>query len=109
MRIMSRQEKPLPAIVKTGCVRPTIQASVASSMSRVRSASDSPTLRPRERWCSGSRPVRIAMKTRLSIPSTISSAESVTSDSQICGSVIQAKVKNSMAGVGAAESIFSHA
>ncbi len=49
------------------------------------------------------------MKTRLSIPSTISRAERVTRESQISGFVTQSKVKNSMVFIRPAELVFSHA
>ena len=96
MRMTSRHEKPLPAIEKTVCVSPTIHAIVARSTSRVPSASVSPTLRASGRCACGSRSVRIAMKTRLSMPSTISSAASVTSETHTWGSVTHWNARNSM-------------
>src|SRR5688572_21588782 len=96
MRIRSRQESAnLPTLMK-GWVSVTIQASVASSMSRVMSASARPTLRAFDCCSTGRRPARIEMNTRLSMPSTISSAIRVMRLAQICGSEIHSKVKNSI-------------
>jgi hypothetical protein len=44
-----------------------------------------PILRATARWCAGSRPTAIEMNTRLSMPSTISSALKVTSVSHASG------------------------
>ena len=66
-----------------------IQVIEASNASRVISASDSPTCRARFWRSGGNRPATIAMNTKLSIPSTISSAVSVTRLAQTCGSVSQ--------------------
>ena len=58
-----------------------------SSAMRVSIASASPVMRADSRCSGGSRPTRIEMKMMLSMPSTISSADSVTNAIQACGSV----------------------
>lgn len=77
MRIRSRQEKPWPKAVNTGVVSWTMIEMVASSTSRIISAAEIPSRRARARCASGSLLVRIEMKIRLSMPSTISSTTSV--------------------------------
>ena len=66
-----------------------IQAIEASSASRVSSASANPMSRARACCAAGNRPARMAMNTRLSMPSTISSPVSVSRLAQICGSLSQ--------------------
>src|SRR6516162_9652265 len=66
-----------------------IQTIEASNARRVISASASPTCRARFWRSGGNRPATIAINTRLSMPSTISRAVSVTRLAQICGSVSQ--------------------
>ena len=66
-----------------------IQTIEASKARRVISASASPTCRARFWRSGGNRPATIAINTRLSMPSTISRAVSVTRLAQICGSVSQ--------------------
>src|SRR5439155_948356 len=60
-------------------VSPIIHEIVKSSPMRMPSASVSPSRRADSRWRTGNRPVRIAMKTTLSTPRTISRAASVAS------------------------------
>ena len=60
-------------------------ASVTSEPMRVMQATAMPMRRASGRRASGRRPTAIEMKTRLSMPSTISSAESVTRVSQASG------------------------
>src|SRR3954449_11098509 len=84
--MMSRQENARSNSSNTGAVSPMIQAIEASKASRLSTASARPSRRAESRRSSGNRPTRIAMKTRLSIPSTISSAVSVTRLAQIFGS-----------------------
>src|SRR4051794_35601782 len=74
-----------------------IQAIDASSARRVSTASAKPSRRAEFRRFSGSRPTRIAMKTRLSIPSTISSAVSVTRLAQIFGSASHSIQRSALA------------
>src|SRR6266481_4803995 len=101
---MSRQETAWPSTPNSGCVSPMIQTIEASSARRVISANASPTCRARFWRSGGSRPARIAMNTRLSIPRTISSAVSVRRLAQICGSLSQSTLnapkRSRSAGVG---------
>src|SRR6266850_3321988 len=78
-RIRSRPATPWPATWNIGRVSPMIHDSVRSSRTRVMSASPSPMRRASGCCAAGSRALTIAMKTRLSTPSTISSAVSVAS------------------------------
>ena len=64
-----------------------IQTIEASNARRVIRASASPTCRALFWRSGGNRPATIAINTRLSIPSTISRAVSVTKLAQICGSL----------------------
>ena len=77
MRIRSRQEKPWPKAVKIGAVSCTITAMVARSPSRRTRARPMPIRRARACWSAGSLLVRMEMKIRLSMPSTISITTSV--------------------------------
>jgi hypothetical protein len=85
MRMMSRQENPFPRIVKTGSVMRMMAVSAKSSATRNTSASRSPMRRARSAWSLGSFETRTEMNTTLSMPSTISMAESVTSAAQPAG------------------------
>src|SRR5215510_13852071 len=86
IRMMSRQAMPIPNRLNSGAVRPISQVRPKSMMTRNRKASDSPIWRTRRASLGSQREVRIEMKTRLSMPSTISSTESVASASQAFGS-----------------------
>src|SRR3546814_18905428 len=59
---------------------------------RVMQAAAMPNLRARSRVAGGSRLTAIEMKTRLSIPRTISIELSVTSRIQVCGSASMARL-----------------
>ena len=72
MRMMSRHENSMPAIVNTGAVSPTIHEIDSSSRIRMPIASPRPIVRARSRCSAGRRWTRTEMKTTLSIPSTIS-------------------------------------
>ena len=61
-------------------VSPITHPIASSSRMRVIIASPSPILRALGCWSDGSLPTRIAMNTMLSIPSTISSSDSVSSE-----------------------------
>src|SRR6185312_7267507 len=76
----------------TGCVIAMIQLSEASSRTRKMNASDRPMPRARCERALSSREVSSAMKTRLSMPSTISSAVSVNSAAQALASVNSASI-----------------
>src|SRR5262245_30203492 len=86
MRMMSRHDTPIPKTVKSGAVSWTSQLRPASMMTRNTNASDSPIWRTRRASLGSQREVRIEMKTRLSMPSTISSTDNVSSASQALGS-----------------------
>src|SRR5215467_6800207 len=86
IRMMSRQEMAIPNRLNSGAVRPTSQVRPASIKTRNRKASDSPIWRTRRASLGSQREVRIEMKTRLSMPSTISSTDSVASANQAFGS-----------------------
>src|SRR5690606_11661357 len=85
-RIRSRTEMPIPpSWNRSVCIRDR-NASETSSAMRVMQATAMPNLRAKARWCSGRRPTAIEMNTRLSMPSTISSALRVTRVNQTFGS-----------------------
>ena len=86
--IRSRALKPCPLRVRIGLVSVASQEMDASSTRRITSASNKPTIRALSRCWRGSFSAKIAIKTRLSIPSTISSTTSVASPAQIVGSAI---------------------
>src|SRR5215467_7879367 len=86
MRMMSRHDTPIPKTVKSGAVSWTSQLRPASMMTRNTNASDNPIWRTRRASFGSHREVRIEMKTRLSMPSTISSTDNVSSASQALGS-----------------------
>src|SRR5207244_137936 len=86
MRMISRQDMAIPNRLNSGAVKPTSQVRPASIMTRNRKASESPIWRTRRASLGSQRDVRIEMNTRLSIPSTISSTDSVASASQAFGS-----------------------
>ena len=87
--IRSRHENACAAMASTGSVSLAIQVMPPSSASRVPRATASPNLRASAWRSTFTRPTRTAMNTRLSIPSTISSAVSVRRPAQICGSLSQ--------------------
>ena len=76
----------------------TNHASEHSSRMRVMSASARPTLRAFACCSAGSLPLRIEMKMRLSMPSTISSNVSVKRLIQICGSESHSITRRSVGG-----------
>ena len=82
--MISRQENPCSNSSKTGAVRPKIQAIDASNARRRRDRQRQPEPPRQSRRPSGNRPTRIAIKTRLSMPSTISSAVSASRLAQRC-------------------------
>src|SRR5262245_24316648 len=84
-RMRSRPENPCSKTVNSGSVRPMTQAMPSSRMRRGMSARMMPRRRARGCWSFGSLPTSTAMNTILSMPSTISSAVSVSRLSQISG------------------------
>jgi hypothetical protein len=84
-RMRSRPVNPLPNTPKSGRVSPMSQLIAKRSASRVPSAAARPMRRALRCRSRGSRPARMAMKTMLSMPRTISIAESVTSEIQVSG------------------------
>src|SRR6266545_8281800 len=84
--MMSRQEMPMPNTVTSGLVRPIIQVRPNSIATRNTKASDRPIWRTSRASFGSQREVRSEMNTRLSMPSTISSTDRVTSASQAFGS-----------------------
>src|SRR5262245_15360800 len=86
IRMMSRHEIAMPKTAISGAVRPMSQVRPASMTTRKMKASDRPIWRARRAFSSSSRDVRTEMKTRLSMPSTISSTVSVISAAHACGS-----------------------
>src|SRR6185369_11568691 len=95
----SRQENPCPNSVNTGSVMRTISATVPSSASLSTNASAMPSRRALSRCDSGSLLVRMAMNTRLSMPSTTSMAIRVIRANQAAGSVARCRTL-SIAGSG---------
>src|SRR5260370_7891530 len=75
----SRPLRPWPSTVNRGRVSPIIHEIVKNSAMRMPSAGVSPSRRAESCCLAGSRQVRIAIKTTLSTPRTISSAASVAS------------------------------
>src|SRR5579885_609888 len=86
MRMMSRQDNARPPTAATGLVSPMMKLSDASSSTRNTKASDRPMARALRACRRPSGAVNSAMNTRLSMPSTISSAVSVSSAAQAFGS-----------------------
>ena len=93
MRIRSRHDSSLPAIVMTGAVSPAIHEIVSRSRMRIPIARPRPMTRARSRWSSGSRWTRIEMKMTLSMPSTISSTVSVSRAIHVSGLVSSSMVR----------------
>src|SRR5215472_16444952 len=87
IRMMSRQDIPMRKTVKSGAVRPMSQVRPKSMITRKMKARDKPIWRARRALFASRRAVKTEMKTRLSIPSTISSAVSVTSAAHAFASV----------------------
>ncbi|MNE42950.1 hypothetical protein D3C80_1371020 [compost metagenome] len=85
IRIMSFHEKLWPNTSITGSVSCTIQATVLSSARRMTRAMLIPMRRALERYSMGSLLVRMEMKIRLSMPSTISMATKVARATQAVG------------------------
>src|SRR5215467_5474489 len=86
IRMMSRQDMSNPNRLNSGPVRPINQVRPKSIMMRNTKASDSPIWRALRAPLGSQREVRTEMKTRLSMPSTISSTVRVASASQAFGS-----------------------
>src|SRR5262245_19179192 len=86
IRMMSRQDMPIPNRLNSGPVKPISQVRPKSIMMRNTKASDSPIWRARRASLGAQREVRTEMKTRLSMPSTTSSTVRVASASQAFGS-----------------------
>ena len=86
--IRSRALKLRSCHVISGLVRVTSHEIDASSSRRITIASSRPVTRARSRCAGGSFSARMAIKTRLSIPSTSSITTSVMSPAQIEGSAI---------------------
>src|SRR5262249_42644881 len=86
IRMISRQDTPISNTVNSGSVRPISQVRPKSIMIRNTNASDRPICRTSRESCCSQREVRIEMKIKLSMPSTISSTDNVTSASQALGS-----------------------
>src|SRR5688500_1115504 len=86
IRIRSRQEISKRQNESTGAVSDMTQEMLASRPSRISRASERPMMRARSRFSGGSLSARMAMKIRLSTPSTISSATRVRSPTQTVGS-----------------------
>src|SRR5690606_19346547 len=82
----SRTEMPWPNSWNRSLVRPASHASVSSSAMRVMQATAMPNLRATSRRCGGSLLTAMEMKTRLSMPSTISIALRVSRVIQTSGS-----------------------
>src|SRR5688572_27202899 len=87
MRIRSRQDTSTRQSENSGAVSDMTQLMLASSASRMTSASDRPMTRARSRCAAGSLSDRMAMKIRLSTPRTTSSAISVRRPTQTVGSL----------------------
>jgi ABC-type multidrug transport system fused ATPase/permease subunit len=85
----SRPENSWPQNVNSGSVRRASQTSVNSSPMRMTMAPARPSSRALRCWCLGSLETMIDRKMMLSMPSTISSAVSVSSAAQISGLVSQ--------------------
>lgn len=86
--IRSRPLKGCSATMNIGLVSVASHEMEASSARRMTSASNRPTTRALSLCCFGSLSARMAMKTRLSIPRTISSTTNVARPAQIVGSAI---------------------
>src|SRR5476651_742763 len=84
--IKSRPEKLLSNTSNSGCVRVTNHEILASRPRRISNARDNPINRARSRCSGGSLSARIAINTRLSMPSTSSSTIKVNRPSQAVGS-----------------------
>ena len=84
-----------------GVVSRVSQTIEYNSAMRVTIASPSPVSRAASWRAGGSRPTRIAMKIRLSMPRTISSSASVMNANQVCGSA-----RNSIMAVSAPTRVY---
>ena len=98
MRMRSRHEKAWPSTSSTGSVSRMIHTMLASRPSRNPSASSRPIRRARPCCRSGRRAARMAMKIRLSMPSTISMTVSVSRLAQVWGSETWTRMSQSMSG-----------
>ncbi len=85
-KIRSRPEKVQSNTVINGCVKVTNQAMANNRPRRMNNARDKPITRALSRCSGGSFSARMAMKTRLSIPKTISRIIRVIKPTQIPGS-----------------------
>ena len=91
-RIRSRPEKAWSKMWNNGSVKVTTHAMDASKTRRISKASTKPILRAAFRWCGGSFSAKMAIKTRLSIPSTISSTTNVARPTHAEGSDIHSRI-----------------
>ena len=96
MRMTSLQEKPCPQSVTKGSVSVTIHAMAESRQRRIARARPRPSRKARRRSFCGRVEARIEMKTRLSMPRTISMRTSVPRPAQADGSATQAKSQSGM-------------
>src|SRR5665213_3293847 len=103
--MMSRQDSASSPVVKTGRVMPMMVLSDASSSTRKMNASDRPMMRALRDRTLSSRAVSNAMNTRLSMPSTTSSAVSVSSAAQALASVRRSSIRSSLADDAGEEEI----
>ena len=90
--IRSRALKLRPCTLNKGLVSVTSQEIEASNSRRITMASRRPVTRARSRCEGGNLSARMAINTRLSMPSTNSMTTSVTSPAQIDGSAIHSIV-----------------
>lgn len=88
-RMIDRPDSATGPSVSSGLVSVMSHDIIDSSTMRITRASPRPIMRARSRSAGGSLLTRMAMKTRLSMPRTISSTTSVTSPIQMDGSASQ--------------------
>ncbi|SSU42831.1 Uncharacterised protein [Acinetobacter baumannii] len=91
-KIKSRPENGWLRIWKSGWVSVTTQAIEAKRIRRIPKASIKPTIRALVRCSGGNFSAKMAIKTRLSIPSTISRTINVARPTQADGSDIHSKI-----------------
>ena len=90
-KIRSRPEKPWPNRCTMGLVSVASQEMLTSNNIRISRANASPMRRARSRSSGGNFSAKMAMNSRLSIPSTISRTTRVNSPNQAVGSNIQTR------------------
>ena len=98
-KMSERPEKSSVPIENSGVVSVTNHETMDSSPRRMSRAKVRPMTRARSRCSGGSLSAKMAMKTRLSTPRTISSTIRVKSPNQIEGSDTQARLSASMRGL----------